>query len=97
MSEKILAKQKTEEEKKKKNQSESSLPSQNLRDPIKSFKKKWCSWVIAISAFLCYLNSLTCGLVFDDQPAIRDNMDVRPTTRGPICSTMISGALPCKG
>ncbi|GIY21423.1 uncharacterized protein CDAR_206251 [Caerostris darwini] len=40
----------------------------------------WCSWVIGISAFLCYLNSLTCGLVFDDQPAIRDNMDVRPTT-----------------
>ncbi|GBM08234.1 hypothetical protein AVEN_82924-1 [Araneus ventricosus] len=40
----------------------------------------WCPWVIAVSAFLCYLNSLTCGLVFDDQPAIRENMDLRPTT-----------------
>ncbi|CAL1294996.1 unnamed protein product [Larinioides sclopetarius] len=33
-----------------------------------------------MSAFLCYLNSLTCGLVFDDRPAIRENMDLRPTT-----------------
>ncbi|GFY07799.1 uncharacterized protein TNCV_4287351 [Trichonephila clavipes] len=41
---------------------------------------KWCSWVIGLSAFICYLNSLSCGLVFDDQPAIRDNKDLRPTT-----------------
>lgn len=36
--------------------------------------------MIVLVAFLCYANSLLCGLVFDDQPAIRDNMDLRPST-----------------
>ncbi|XP_015921706.1 protein O-mannosyl-transferase Tmtc3 [Parasteatoda tepidariorum] len=36
--------------------------------------------IIAISSFMCYANSLNCGLVFDDRPAIVENMDLRPKT-----------------
>ncbi|KFM79885.1 Transmembrane and TPR repeat-containing protein, partial [Stegodyphus mimosarum] len=40
----------------------------------------WTSWLIAVTALICYANSLTCGLVFDDKPAIKDNTDLRPDT-----------------
>ncbi|KAG8186483.1 hypothetical protein JTE90_009238 [Oedothorax gibbosus] len=45
--------------------------------------EKYIAWgpcLIIATAFLCYLNSLGCGLVFDDQAAIRDNKDLLPTT-----------------
>ncbi|XP_054713939.1 protein O-mannosyl-transferase Tmtc3-like [Uloborus diversus] len=47
-------------------------------DEVKGYA--WRNFLIATIACICYLNSLSCGLVFDDQPAIRDNMDVRPST-----------------
>ena len=36
-------------------------------------------FLVCVSA-LCYLNSLLCGLVFDDWSAIRDNKDVLPSS-----------------
>ncbi|XP_043257371.1 protein O-mannosyl-transferase Tmtc3-like isoform X2 [Colletes gigas] len=36
--------------------------------------------IVAISAFVVYLNSLNCGFVFDDISAIKDNRDLRPHT-----------------
>ncbi|XP_058789494.1 protein O-mannosyl-transferase Tmtc3-like [Phymastichus coffea] len=36
--------------------------------------------VVAAAAFLVYLNSLSCGFVFDDISAIKDNRDLRPHT-----------------
>ncbi|XP_076312549.1 protein O-mannosyl-transferase Tmtc3-like isoform X2 [Tachypleus tridentatus] len=36
--------------------------------------------IIGTIAFLCYLNSLSCGFVFDDMSAVRDNRDLRPET-----------------
>ena len=40
------------------------------------------SLYIAISVVicLCYFNALHCGFVFDDNSAIGDNRDLRPTT-----------------
>ena len=43
------------------------------------------SWGLAIAGLLCgvvagvvYLNTLDCGIVFDDEPAIKKNSDLRP-------------------
>jgi len=37
--------------------------------------------IIVLSfSFLCYYNSLSCGFVFDDVSAIRDNKDILPST-----------------
>ncbi|XP_076324037.1 protein O-mannosyl-transferase Tmtc3-like isoform X3 [Tachypleus tridentatus] len=36
--------------------------------------------VVATVAFVCYLNALSCGFVFDDMSAVRDNRDLRPET-----------------
>ncbi|KAF7384206.1 hypothetical protein HZH66_012456 [Vespula vulgaris] len=36
--------------------------------------------IIAFTAFAVYLNSLSCGFVFDDISAIKDNRDLRPHT-----------------
>ncbi|XP_046747903.1 protein O-mannosyl-transferase Tmtc3-like isoform X1 [Diprion similis] len=36
--------------------------------------------MVAIAAFTVYLNSLSCGFVFDDISAIKDNRDLRPHT-----------------
>ncbi|XP_033216961.1 protein O-mannosyl-transferase Tmtc3-like [Belonocnema kinseyi] len=35
---------------------------------------------VALTAFAVYLNSLSCGFVFDDISAIKDNRDLRPHT-----------------
>lgn len=36
--------------------------------------------LVALAGFGVYLNSLTCGFVFDDISAIKDNRDLRPHT-----------------
>ncbi|XP_022238245.1 transmembrane and TPR repeat-containing protein CG4050-like [Limulus polyphemus] len=36
--------------------------------------------VVGTMAFVCYLNSLSCGFVFDDMSAVRDNRDLKPET-----------------
>ncbi|KAL3188823.1 hypothetical protein MRX96_002983 [Rhipicephalus microplus] len=40
---------------------------------------RWYVVVCALS-WLCYVNALGCGFVFDDASAIRDNRDLRPST-----------------
>ncbi|KAL1416629.1 hypothetical protein MTO96_006255 [Rhipicephalus appendiculatus] len=40
---------------------------------------RWYAVVCALS-WLCYVNALGCGFVFDDASAIRDNRDLRPST-----------------
>nr|XP_050041249.1 protein O-mannosyl-transferase Tmtc3-like isoform X1 [Dermacentor andersoni] len=40
---------------------------------------RWYVTVCALS-WLCYVNALSCGFVFDDASAVRDNRDLRPST-----------------
>ena len=39
-----------------------------------------CLSLLAALVAVCYYNSLSCGFVFDDMSAIRDNKDLRPQT-----------------
>jgi len=36
--------------------------------------------IVAVTALAVYFNSLSCGFVFDDISAIKDNRDLRPHT-----------------
>ena len=44
----------------------------------KSLSLRDASVLAATVAFLVYVNTLDCGLVFDDEPAIKWNNDLRP-------------------
>ena len=45
---------------------------------------KFCTWLFvsgvfsSLVAILVYWNTLNCGIVYDDEPAIKKNMDLRP-------------------
>ncbi|KFM74786.1 Transmembrane and TPR repeat-containing protein, partial [Stegodyphus mimosarum] len=36
--------------------------------------------LVAALVAVCYSNSLSCGLAYDDIAAVRDNRDIRPHT-----------------
>ena len=36
--------------------------------------------ICALAALLVYLNTLDCGICFDDEPAIKNNKDLHPAT-----------------
>lgn len=39
-----------------------------------------CSALTAVLAVVIYMNTLDCGMVYDDEPAISSNKDLRPET-----------------
>ncbi|KAG8182833.1 hypothetical protein JTE90_000440 [Oedothorax gibbosus] len=51
-----------------------------IKEDKKNPLTSWRILLVGTTAFLCYVNSLSCDLVFDDQPAIRDNKDLRSDT-----------------
>ncbi|CAN7948946.1 unnamed protein product [Ixodes pacificus] len=42
-------------------------------------RRRWYLCVAAL-CWLCYSNAMSCGFVFDDASAVRDNRDLRPGT-----------------
>ncbi|XP_064490379.1 protein O-mannosyl-transferase Tmtc3-like isoform X2 [Ornithodoros turicata] len=60
--------------------SSSSSPSHSGRKPS-VHHVRW-AWYLVVcgAASLCYANAPSCGFVFDDMSAVRDNRDLRPHT-----------------
>ena len=67
-----------------------SHSSTQTKDPVKMFPAEVsrCAGItirqsgllVALLAVLVYLNTLDCGMVYDDEPAILSNKDLRPDT-----------------
>lgn len=48
--------------------------------PYSSFSSSFIKYslILFVSVCICYLNSLSCGFVFDDVSAVVENQDLRP-------------------